>query len=236
MQYILTAKHVLSPSKIFPPPNYYDALYIRLNRIGGIAERIGYPLSFAPEYILTHDDENVDLAAMLLNPPPDRYDYLYIPEVPYFTDSDILQKKNIREGSDVFFAGLFSKFATKETNYPVVRFGKIALMTNEKIEINKEGEPKRQAHFYVVECQSLGGFSGSPVFFEFQRITPTQNFITPEIYLGGVMKGHYNDLLEIPNVIVRELNAGLALVTPCYLLRELLYTTKAKEQRRRIIT
>jgi hypothetical protein len=109
-------------------------------------------------------------------------------------------------------------------------------MTNEKIEINKEGEPKRQAHFYVVECQSLGGFSGSPVFFEFQRITPTQNFITPEIYLGGVMKGHYNDLLEIPNVIVRELNAGLALVTPCYLLKELLYTTKAKEQRRRIIT
>jgi hypothetical protein len=34
----------------------------------------------------------------------------------------------------------------------------------------------------------------------------------------------------------REINASLALVTPCYLLNELLHTKKAKEQRERIIT
>jgi hypothetical protein len=139
--YFVTAKHVLSPSKIFPPPNYYDALYIRLNLIGGTSEYMGLPLSYAPEFILNNEDENIDLAAMLLNPPQNRYDYMYIPQ-DYFTDSDILQKKNIREGSNVLFAGLFPKFAKKDTNYPVVRFGKIALMTNEKIEINKEGANK----------------------------------------------------------------------------------------------
>jgi hypothetical protein len=225
--YFVTAKHVLSPSEIFPPPNYYDSLYIRLNLIGGTAERIGLPLSMEP--ILTHEDENIDLAAIPLYPPQDRYDYLYIPQN-YFTDDNILKKKNIREGSNVFFAGLFSELAKNNTNYPVVRFGKIALMTNEKIEINKEGESTRRAHFYVVECQSLGGFSGSPVFFEFQRITPNQTFISPEIYLGGVMKGHYNDVLPVSNGM-RKLNAALALVTPCYLLNELLHTKKAKEQR-----
>ena len=104
---------------------------------GGISERV--TLSFAPDYILTHDDENIDLVAYLLNPNQDRYDYYFIPQE-RFTDDNILRKKNIREGSNVFLAGLFSKFAKKERNYPVVRFGKIALMTNEKIEVNKPGE------------------------------------------------------------------------------------------------
>jgi hypothetical protein len=65
------------------------------------------------------------------------------------------------------------------------------------MELISEGEPARLAHLYLVECQSLGGFSGSPVFFERERITPTGIFHSPEIYLGGVMKGHYNDVIEL---------------------------------------
>ncbi len=44
------------------------------------------------------------------------------------------------------------------------------------------------------------------------------------------MKGHYNDIIETQNGIIRELNAGLALVTPCYLLKEILDTDIAKKQ------
>jgi hypothetical protein len=73
-----------------------------------------------------------------------------------------------------------------------------------------------------------------PVFFERKRITPEKFYFSPEIYLGGILKGHYNDLIENRIGILRELNAGLAAVTPCYLLKELLQTKIAKEQRRDI--
>lgn len=171
------------------------------------------------------------MAATLLYPPQDYFDYLFLGE-DYFTDANILKTKNIREGSRVFFAGMFAHFYGKKRNHPVVRFGNISLLTNEKIEINKSGEPSKLAHFYLVECQSLGGFSGSPVFFEFDRIAKDRIFHTPEIYLGGVMKGHYNDVIETHG-IVRELNAALALVTPCYLLKEILYSETAEEERRK---
>lgn len=54
-------------------------------------------------------------------------------------------------------------------------------------------------------------------------------FHSPEIYLGCVMKGHYNDIIETPSSIVRELNPGLALVTLCYLLKEPLYSEEAQK-------
>src|SRR5437879_5312472 len=39
----------------------------------------------------------------------------------------------IVEGTEVFFAGLFTPFAGEPRNYPVVRFGRIALVTGEPI-------------------------------------------------------------------------------------------------------
>jgi hypothetical protein len=53
--------------------------------------------------------------------------------------------------------------------------------------------------------------------------------------LGGVIKGHYNDLLDVAHGYVREINAGLAVVTPCYYLNEILHTKRAKEQREELI-
>lgn len=229
--YFVTAKHVVQDRS----GKYRDNIFIRLNLIKGSSELIGLPLTYAPEHILTHErDENIDLVAYLLDPPQDRYDYLHIPQ-DYFTDTKILQDNNIREGSNAFLAGLFYKFAKNERNHPVVRFGRIALMTDEKIDISEEGWPVRLAHMYIVECQSIGAFSGSPVFFEVWRKTPHQTFVLPEIYLGGVIKGHYNDLLDVAVGYVREINAGLALVTPCYYLTEILHTKRAKEQRDELI-
>ena len=223
--YFVTAKHVLH----FKSGKLRDKVLLRINTKNGTAEFIELELS--KHVILTHPDENVDLVATVLYPDTNYYDFLIIPQ-DYFTNTDILVQKNIREGSTVFFAGLFANFYGKQRNYPVIRFGKISLITNEKIELNMEGEPPRSAHLYLVECQSLGGLSGSPVFFERDRITPEKLFYSPEIYLGGVMKGHYNDVTETPLGIVPELNASLALVTPSYLLYELLHTEIANKDRK----
>ena len=71
----------------------------------------------------------------------------------------------------------------------------------------------------------MGAFSGSPVFLELDRITKDGRFFSsPEIYLGGLMKGHYNNIVDLAPGISRELNASLALVTPCHLLTEILHS------------
>jgi len=56
--------------------------------------------------------------------------------------------------------------------------------------------------------------------------------------LAGVMKGHYNDfiispVLELKDNILRELNLGISAVTPCYLLKEIVFShseIKAREE------
>ena len=108
-------------------------------------------------------------------------------------------------------------------------------MPDERLKLKQKDMPDICVDMYIVECQSLGGFSGSPAFFEVERITKDKLFTSPEIYLGGVMKGHYNDLVETREGILRELNAGLALVTPCYLLKEILYGDIAQRQVRNIL-
>ena len=39
----------------------------------------------------------------------------------------------------------------------------------------------RNGNFYLVGCQSLGGFSGSPIFFEHEIITHERFYVSPEI-------------------------------------------------------
>lgn len=221
--YLVTAKHVLRDNG----GSYLREFFYSLNTKKKAAQLT--QIITANHKVLTHSDDNVDIAALLQYPDPSIFDYLYL-SADYFTDGNILEEKGIREGSRVFFAGLFADFEGKYFYEPLVRFGNISLLTKDKTDISKRGEPRRLAHLYLVECQSLGGFSGSPVFFERERITKDKVYYSPEIYLGGIMKGHYRDIIEAHGII-RELNAAIALVTPCYLLHEILNTDDARKQR-----
>jgi hypothetical protein len=223
--YFVTAKHVLISKTT---DRYHENILLRLNTKKGTVQYMRFELS---KYtILTHDDPLVDLAAIPIYPSPDQYEYLWIPD-DYFTTSKILAEKGIREGSRVFFAGLLSNFYyAKQKNYPVIRFGYISLLTEEPIEIMATAYSPVSYRFYLVECQSIGGFSGSPVFFERGRLEPDRYWPTLEIYLGGIMIGHVNDLEALREKNL-ELNVGLAVVTPCYLLGELLQTERARHIR-----
>jgi hypothetical protein len=108
----VTAKHVLE----YSPGQFYDRILIRLNTRNGNSEYI--PLDLSKRVILTHKDDNVDLAATLYYLPQDYFDYLYIPQN-YFTNSNILAQKNIREGSTAFFCWTICEFLwqTKELPY-----------------------------------------------------------------------------------------------------------------------
>ena len=221
--YLVTAKHVIQGENGGYLPEFFYFLNPKKQAPGWTR------IETAQSKILTHTDENVDLAAILQYPDQEIFDYLYIYE-DHFADEKVLEEKGIREGSRAFFPGLFSDFDGKYFNEPLLRFGNISLLTKKKTDISKRGEPAKLTHLYLVECQSLGGFSGSPVFFERERILKDKIYQTPQIFLGGIMKGHYRDIMEAHG-IVRELNAAMALITPCYLLKELLMTEEAKKQR-----
>jgi hypothetical protein len=54
------------------------------------------------------------------------------------------------------------------TAQPIVRFEKVALITDEKIEW-KETIPPKPLELYLLECQSYSGNSVSPVIFNLLR-------------------------------------------------------------------
>ena len=139
-----------------------------------------------------HYDENVDLVIFLFYPSQDIFDYLYI-LTSYCRKRESIDKM-LNEGDDVFYSALFTNYYGKENNHPILRFGKVSLLTNEKIEINQINEPEKLAHLYLFEIQSYPGNMELPNFFQLPRITKDKKlyFGNPEIHLVGVMKGHYN--------------------------------------------
>ena len=62
------------------------------------------------------------------------------------------------------------------------------------------------------------------------KVAPKGTFSSSEIDVFRVIKGHNNHLFENASGYIRELNAGLALVAPCYFLDDLLYTKNAKDK------
>jgi hypothetical protein len=219
--YLVTAKHVLK----FTGDKFPSKVYIRINTLKGIAQI--FELDLDKIGTITHPDESVDVA-LIPCAFPESYDIKVLTEE-FFCTPEVITQKEITEGEEIFFPGLFSSYAGNKKNYPVTRFGKLSLLTDEKIEIQEYGKPQKLAHLYLVECQSIGGFSGSPVFFYLgpYRKPGVINMGGPEIYLAGVMKGHYNDfrinpVLELKDNILRELNTGIALVTPAYYITEIL--------------
>jgi len=228
--YLVTAKHVLEPEG-----KRYPDVYARMNKRNGMSELVQF--IFGPKLrIITHPDPNLDIALFRCALSITTYDYTTITR-DFFSTKDL---SGIVEGDDVFYSGLFGHFIGKERNQPVVRFGKVSLLTEEKIPINKQAEPEKLANLYMFECQADAGSSGSPVFFAHHELRQDKRGAAYEhatVLLAGVMKGHYDDLhIHEPNdylSIVERQNAGIALVTPCYQLEEILFSDELVKERER---
>ena len=85
----------------------------------------------------------------------------------------------------------------------------------------------------MIEAQSFGGYSGSPVFLQREANPLAEN---TGIWLLGVMKGTFLSANEIRVADVRGVpfsveNAGIAAVVPASYLEEILFSEEAKETR-----
>jgi hypothetical protein len=228
--YLATAKHVLQDGN----GNYYTSIGLRINKHDGTSSLV--EVSLTNVTIFTHDERDVDVA-LFSCVPSNNVDYLSIPPE-MIANKETMTKMDIGEGDDVFFAGLFTSHIGQKRNQPIIRFGKVSLISDEKIEWKEQGKPAKFLELYLLECQSFGGNSGSPVFFQLSpyRKPGVIEIGPPKIYLAGVMTGSFNAGNPIASVETRNeffslQNIGIAAVTPAYKLFEVLFSEKLRKLR-----
>lgn len=220
--YLITANHVLKDSK-----DYYQNIYLRFNKKDSLYTFKKQPLNYhgRNKNIFVHDDPSVDIAVIPIRLDENIIDFKLI-TVDLIPNKEELNGLGITEGTDVFFTGLFANYFGKKRNYPIFRFGRVALFTDEKI--NWDG---LETKLHLIEANSFGGNSGSPVFFYyFLPEVKGQLGPSPKIFkLAGIMKGRFNDYSEI-EMIDTELipmasyNNGISAVVPSYFLLDILFS------------
>jgi len=231
-RYFVTAKHVIvNKFGIF-----LKEIVLRANRKdGGLAYET---FSINEDHIFQHEDKNVDLIAIPVNP-MNTLDYKSIP-LDIISNDEILSKTGLGEGDDVFFSGLFHHHIGENENMPFYRFGKMSAMPKEKIKWKEDGKLEIEINLYLMECYSTEGNSGSPVFF---RITSQHETMLMEkshkVYLAGILLGSFQDPVFVKTYdkkdkgLIQE-NLGITAITPGYKLRELLLSGDALNHRKKI--
>ena len=160
---LVTAKHVL-----YQPgtTQFLDTVYIRLNKKGGGVELAAIPIRAQGKdrTIFMHSDPSVDLAAIPILPDQKKYDFKFIPDQ-FILSQETSVNLNIYEGFEVFYPSLFFPSFGSAGNYPLIRFGRFALITDEKIAW--QGKPTA---LYLIETDHMEGTAARRCFFT--QITP----------------------------------------------------------------
>jgi hypothetical protein len=235
--YLVTARHVLLQTD----GTYYSKIFLRLNKKEGNAEFVGINLTGdAHTAVFTHSDPTVDIAVIPALPDQSIYDFAVIPEE-LLTTRNTFSQLNIREGSDTFFVGLFVNYYGEQKNTPIFRFGKVAMLPDDRIPWKTDpAKPAQLVQTYLIETQTYGGNSGSPVFFYLgsDRIPGSITVGPPELRLAGIMEGHFNEptplnVTQTPDSLAyySAINNGIAAVTPSFLLNDILFSDELKKFR-----
>lgn len=227
--YFVTARHVL---QLPGGKGYHSEIFLRLNTRDGGTEAVRVPLVHEGEKRTVYfpPEDGVDLAVVPMLPDQKKFEYLFLPEEMIVTQGTF-GTLGIAEGSDVFFTGLFTPHIGEKRNYPIVRFGRVALITPEKV-----AWQELKIDLYLMETNSFGGNSGSPVFFYLgsDRVPGSVVVGNPQLYLAGLMKGTFNEEhpLETAAPYRSVESLGIAAVVPAYKIHELLFGAELSAMRK----
>jgi hypothetical protein len=220
--YLATARHVLSEK---PFGQLHKEVYIRVNLKSGGVGTIPLALSSSStnKNVYFHPDDFVDVALVPFGLNHELVNFRAVtPDL--LTTKERFKALKIGEGSDVFFTGMFTPHVGDSKNYPIVRFGRVALIPEEKVEFAGS-----KMELYLIESMSFGGNSGSPVFF-YLGSDRDPDAITggpPALFLAGIMMGSYQnrqalEIVQTAAIPMSASNLGIAAVVPAYRLDELL--------------
>lgn len=220
---LVTAKHVIQTDDLRA---FLPNISVRLNTLDGKSDNISVPinLSGTNQNVFLHEDPTVDLAVITLLPDKTKYDFSFL-ESELLTTKDDFEKLQISEGADVFFTSLFIPFMGVNRIYPLVRFGKVALIPDERVLVNGENK-----EIYLIEAGAYGGSSGAPTFVN----TEDGSLETPRKIIG-IISNHFIDKLPVrPNQKEQSTaiaNIGIAIVEPAYKLQEILNGTAIEKSK-----
>src|SRR5437870_900956 len=144
--YFVTAKHVVASLD-------HSELGIVVN-----SRDAGACLRPLPKHWYYHPtDPSADVAVVPF-PMTMEWDTLSVP-TSQFLLPELMQRKQIGIGDEVFFPGLFTLAHGTKRNMPILRHGTIAMLPEEQIQTSSG-----YMDAYLIEARSIGGISGSPVF------------------------------------------------------------------------
>jgi hypothetical protein len=207
--FLITAHHVIGNR---------DSIILRMNR-SDRPEFACFDVRLIAEgkskNVFTGSRTEVDLVAIRLpdlpNAAPALFDFSLI------LDEDLMKKEGVSEGTDIFTFGYLFGYPGNRQNFPVVRFGKVAKLSNEAW-YHSDSPRNMDEQAYLVQLQSEPGLSGAPVIlqspqlrldkdgaFHYQHVKP---------YVIGVVKGGLRSWVGG--------DQGIAAIEPSYNLRDLL--------------
>lgn len=229
--YLVTARHVIS-EKPFGP--LLRRIVVRLNKISTGVSEVNLPIvtQGRNKNTFIHAENTVDLAVIRFAPDEKIFRFKFLPST-MITTKTSFESLGISEGTDVFFTGLLTHHVGESQNLPIVRFGRVALITDEKI--NWDGQ---KMDLYLIESWSYGGNSGSPVFFYLGVDSkPGALLFGPgKVYLAGIVMGSFNrgdQIKFVPGgaapVPISVANIGISAIVPAYKLLELLSSDELKQ-------
>lgn len=227
--YVVTAKHVI---------NGLSSVLLRLN-LARPHQQSGFArisLAVGNTTPILHPNPAVDIAAIPFAPPQDSGVDFKVLQKDMFATRDFRESETVSEGDEVFFTGLMPQVYGRLRNTPVVRYGRIALITDEPFE-TEDGK----ANYLYIEANSYPGNSGSPVFLRFGPIRQagTTTIVGDRIMLLGVMHGYLQQGRSIDRIDIKAANEALAffeniniaMVCPVDYLAEILDSQEAKKRR-----
>ena len=192
--YLVTAKHVLQDT---------DGTFLReLSLRMSLEQPIdGKQIEFLAQIPVTDDnghliwfrdqlDAATDVAILPLLPDRSKFDYKCIP-ISMFADTNTLQTDKVAEGDTLYFIGLMSQYYGERANYPVVRRGTLAMMTDEPI-LTATGKQ----HAFIAELASWPGNSGAPVFLNLAGLRDGGVIVGNNLKFLGVVSGSFVNKLQ----------------------------------------
>lgn len=137
------------------------------------------------------------------------YDHLLFPVRGFLASSEIAEW-GIGPSDEIYFSGLFTARPGNPANIPIIRSGHIAAVPAGVIATKYS-----DINAYLVEARSIGGLSGSPVFYsmkwDWAALRHSHDYEPPNagngLFLLGYVEGHYDQ-----NEAADKFNMGIALV------------------------
>jgi hypothetical protein len=223
--YVVTNSHVIKEGK---------ASAIRVNTRDG---KVGIIHSTTEGWI--HHPYGDDVAVLPINLEYEEVKAKGI-QTGLFVTKEAIQEYKVGPGDEVFIVGRFVNHEGKQRNLPSVRFGNLSMLPYEPVRT----ERGLLQEVFLVECRSLPGYSGSPVFLHPFPFSQVPRKTPPPMFLGIDM-GHIKDRRSVldrealnqgrrhsvdDNWVV-ETNTGMSCVIPAWKVQEVLDVEELVESR-----